>query len=195
MLEVSLYGRCSVKNRIYKFFEQIVPNLIFAEFYAIMTLSKNKGGPHMAKKAPIFQWDEESGTAVCIISDGDNLFIGTAECHEEDQDMKSEKTGSTIALFRATIKYYNHIKKNVLQPQLKQLNQLYYTMNRSKRFNPKSYENIMLQRQIQQREADLEMINELLRSKREDLRIYLTEKEKFYKRIRASRAAAAEQGK
>jgi hypothetical protein len=53
----------------------------------------------------------------------------------------------------------------------------------------------MLRRQIQQREADLEMVNELLRSKREDLRIYLTEKEKFYKRIRASRVAAAEQSK
>ena len=138
----------------------------------------------MAKKAPIFQWDEESGTAVCIISDGDNLFIGTAECHEEDQDMKSEKTGSTIALFRATIKYYNHIKKNILQPQLKQLNQLYYTMNRSKRFNPKSYENVMLQRQIQQREADLEMINHMINQARTDLKTYMSQKEDAWNKIR-----------
>ena len=43
MLVVPLDGRYSVKNRIYKFFEQIVPNLIFAEFYAIIVLSKNKG--------------------------------------------------------------------------------------------------------------------------------------------------------
>ena len=147
-------------------------------------------------RKPEYYWDEETGVAGCILTgSNDKTYTGTAFCAEEDQDMKSEKTGSTIALFRATIKYYNHIKKNVLQPQLKQLNQLYYTMNRSKRFNPKSYESVMLRRQIQQREADLEMVNELLRSKREDLRIYLAEKEKFYKRIRASRVAAAEQSK
>lgn len=141
----------------------------------------------MSKNAPIFEWDQETGQAMAVLFDGKNTFVGTASCCPEDTDMKSEKTGCTIALYRAEIEYYMHIRDNVLQPQLSALQQLYYSMNRSKNFDPKSYENIMLQRQIRQKQFDLETIKELLTTKRETLRTYISEKDKIYKKIRANR--------
>lgn len=141
----------------------------------------------MAKNQPMFEWDQETGSALCVLTDGENTFVGTAHCHEQDLDMCSEKTGCTIALYRAEIEYYKHIKNNILIPQLNALNQLYYSMNRSKYFNPKGYENIMLQRQIRQRKFDLDTITELLTTKKAKLKSYLDEKEKLYQRIRFNR--------
>lgn len=55
-------------------------------------------------KNPKFTWDEESGSCLCIIQDKNKIYYGTATCGPEDQDMKSENTGSFIAMSRATIK-------------------------------------------------------------------------------------------
>ena len=60
-------------------------------------------------------------------------------------------------------------------------------MNRSKHFNPKSYENIMLWRQIRQKENDLATINDMITDQKKQLKEYIDEKEKFYKRVRANR--------
>ena len=83
-------------------------------------------------REPQFNWDPESGVAICALTDGDNIFMGTAACAAEDIDMMSEKTGCQIALWRAEIKYYIHIRDNEVKPALKALKQFYYTMNRSK---------------------------------------------------------------
>ena len=61
-----------------------------------------------------------------------------------DQDMMSEKTGCEIANRRAEIMVLKGYVKNELKPRLRALKQLYYSMNRSKYFNEKSYENKML---------------------------------------------------
>lgn len=136
---------------------------------------------------PIFEWDEEIGSALCILTDGETTFVGIAQCSDEDNDMKSEKTGCTIALLRAEIKYYLHLKNNVFKPQLKALNQLYYSINKSKKFNEKSYENRMLQRQIRQQEYDLYLINEMLKDKKDYLKNYIQSKNEFYLKIRKNR--------
>lgn len=60
-------------------------------------------------------------------------------------------------------------------------------MNQSKHFNAKSYENVMLQRQINMIKTDLDTIKEMIVDEQQKLNEYLTEKEKFYQKIRANR--------
>ena len=101
------------------------------------------------KNEPIFTWDEVFGRASCILSDGDRIYTGFAQCHPDDGDMASEKTGCEIALRRARINALRGYRDE-LKIRLSALNQYYHSMNMSHRFNEKSYENKMLQRQIRQ---------------------------------------------
>ena len=105
-------------------------------------------------------------------------------CHSNDQDMKSEKTGCEIANRRAEIMVLKGYVKNELKPRLRALKQLYYSMNRSKYFNEKSYENKMLQSQIRVIKNELDTTNQIIAELEYDLSRYLDEKDKFYKKIR-----------
>ena len=139
-------------------------------------------------KQPIMKWDAEKRTAYYGLFDADgNLLEGYAYCHEDDLDMMNEKTGLEIARRRAEIKGYKAYKYK-LKNKLQALNQLYYSMKHSKKFNPKSYENRMLQRQIQLINFDLETFKEMIVVEEQNLLTYLKEKEKFYKHIRHNRA-------
>ena len=99
-------------------------------------------------KQPKFIYDAETNESLCILTDNDNIFVGTASLHPDDAEFASEKFGLGVAHLRASIKALQHYRNNELKPKLKALKQLYYSMNKSKKFNEKSYENIMLQRQI-----------------------------------------------
>lgn len=101
--------------------------------------------------------------------------------------MKSKKVGELIATTRAKIKYLAHIKENELKPSLHSLKQLYYSMNKSKYFNPKSYENKMLQRQIKMYELDIIAINDVIKINKNELRNYIENKELLYQKIRKHR--------
>jgi hypothetical protein len=138
------------------------------------------------KYEPIFEWDETTRTAVCILSDGEKLFYGTANCHSDDADMCSEKTGCEIAFRRAKIKYYRYYR-DCLKERKAALHQLYYSINKSKKFNKKSYENRMLQRQIHMIDFDLNTAYELLANEEQDLIEYIKNKDEFYKNIRKNR--------
>ena len=63
-------------------------------------------------------------------------------------------------------------------------------MKHSKHFNPNSYENKMLQRQIRDFNLDLDIFKDILATEEQMLMEYLEEKDKFYKRIRANREKA-----
>lgn len=141
------------------------------------------------KKEPIFSWDEEYGIASCIIEGNNQVFIGTAACHPEDKDMQSEKTGCEIAYRRAVIQALKYYRDSEVKPALAALKQLYYSMNRSKYFNPKSYENRMLQRQIKQKECDLITTKELIADREQSLIHLIDDKDNFYKQIRKNRKA------
>lgn len=139
---------------------------------------------------PTFEWVEELGQTTCIIEDKQgHIFIGTATCHDDDQDMKSRRTGEEIAYRRARIEQMRHIRENV-KLELQALKQLYYSMKHSTRFNPNSYENKMLQRQIRGKTFDLDTIKEMLATERENLKNMLQEKDKFYNQVRAHRSKA-----
>ena len=60
-------------------------------------------------------------------------------------------------------------------------------MQHSSQFNPKSYENKMLQRKIKEKEIDLETFKELLNMEKKELKSFLDYKEKFYQKIRNKR--------
>lgn len=139
---------------------------------------------------PTFEWVEELGQTTCVIEDKQgHIFIGTATCHDDDQDMKSRRTGEEIAYRRARIEQMRYIRENV-KLELQALNQLYYSMKHSMRFNPNSYENKMLQRQIRGKTFDLDTIKEMLATERENLKNMLQEKDKFYNQVRAHRSKA-----
>lgn len=136
---------------------------------------------------PIFEWVEELGQTTCVIEDKQgHIFVGTATCHDDDQDMKSRRTGEEIAYRRARIEQMKYIRDEV-KTELKALNQLYFSMKHSSHFNPKSYENKMLQRQIRGKNFDLDTIKEMLTTERENLKTLIQEKDKFYNQIRAHR--------
>lgn len=139
------------------------------------------------KQQPKFYWDDTTKTATCILVDGNNIFTGIASAHPDDMDMANEKTGYQIALWRAEIKYYTHIRDNELKPALKALKKVLDEMKYSKRFNPKSYENRALLRNFYQVESDLDTIRYLLANTKKKLKQYISEKDKFYQRIRANR--------
>lgn len=141
----------------------------------------------MKKIKPIFHYDKETGCSTCVIETKYGKFSGTACCHPDDMDMASEKVGCEIAYSRAAIDSLKYERDNVIKPSLKALKQLYYSMNRSKRFNPKSYEYKMLKRQIECWEFDLAMINDMIDTERTWIRDYINTKEALYQNIRANR--------
>lgn len=70
---------------------------------------------------PTFEWQEDIKTAICTLTDGEQLFYGMATCAPEDYDMCSEKTGCEIAFKRAKIKYLRYYR-DTLKFQLRALN-------------------------------------------------------------------------
>ena len=137
-------------------------------------------------KKPEFYF--ETGVAECILYNEDgHIFKGMAKCHPEDEDMMSEKVGCEIAQSRATIKALKYQKNCVIKPSIKALKQLYYSMRQSKKFNPKSYENIMLKRQIENWEWDLNLIEDMIDAEKTYLQNYIKDKEQMYQFIRKQR--------
>lgn len=133
------------------------------------------------------RFNYENGITECYIEYDNYIALGIAKCHPDDADMQNENTGCEIALRRATIMLYRHYR-DLLKAQLQALNQLYYSMNKSKRFNPDSYENIMLQRQINIIKTDLDTIKEMIIETQKSLQEYIRLKNDFYIAIRKNRA-------
>lgn len=142
----------------------------------------------MKKLPPEIEWDEEIGIASCVITDTyGRVHVGIAQCHENDFDMKSEKTGIEIAHRRAEIATLKSYVQDELKPRLRALKQLYYSMNRSKYFDEKSYETKMLWSQIRFIKNELTTTQETIAELEEDLMTYIDKKDEFYKKVRRMR--------
>lgn len=135
---------------------------------------------------PYFAFDKESGTATCILYDGNKTYCGGALCHPDDADMMSERTGQEIAYRRAEIAALRGFRDEI-KLELSSLKQLFYSINRSKYYDPKHYEARMLNRQIKMKESDLEIVKNHIKIKSEELRKYINEKDEFYKTVRHNR--------
>ena len=116
----------------------------------------------MEKNCTKIKWDEDMGYAECLIYYKNQVFEGSAVCHKDDMEHKSRTVGESLAQYRATRYYLAWVRDNEVLPQLKALNQLYYSMKHSTQFNPKSYEAKMLFRQIHQKKEDIEGIRQLI---------------------------------
>ena len=139
------------------------------------------------KQEPYIEWDAENKVATCLLYYNNQVFYGSATCHPNDYDMVSEKTGEHIAYLRALIESLKYRRENELKPQLAVLNQLYYSMNRSKYFNPKSYETKMLFRRINATKEDLKQTNLLITKYKLELQDFIEQKDIFYKKLRGIR--------
>lgn len=139
---------------------------------------------------PTYSWNKETLTATVIMTDTNGRqYKGEAHCHPDDADFGNELVGMEIAAQRAIIEVLKSAKRDSLEPALRALKQVYYSMSQSKKFNPESYENIMLWRQIHLIENDLATIKEELAERKKNLKEYLKEKENSYIRIRAMRSS------
>lgn len=135
----------------------------------------------------VYSWNPETFEAGCILYYNNNTFVGYAIAHPDDRDLAGQLTGCTIAEARANIALLQHRRDNEIIPGLKALNQLYYSMKHSKKYNEKSYENKMLYRQIKNLEEDLKLTKDLIKNYKESLKKYIKEKDERFKQIRAYR--------
>lgn len=129
-------------------------------------------------------WDQEAGTAYCIIEYNGQKFGGYASCHPDDIPFLSPLTGGYIAECRADIKYYQHIKNNELYPQIKALKHLLNIIQQNKNYNPKSMEIKKLYKEIELKEKELTDIKEKIQEMKTSLNDYIEAKEKIHNRIR-----------
>ena len=138
------------------------------------------------KNQPIFEWDAEEGIAVCILTDGQHYFTGSAKCHIDDIDMCSQRTGEGIAYQRATIEYLKFYR-DTLKIQHGSLKQFYYSISQSTKFNSESYEVKMLRKHMERLEFDLQYAREAILEARIALKEFIEQKEQFYQKIRSNR--------
>lgn len=147
-------------------------------------------------KSEMAYWDENTGIAKYVITTKDGTtIVGTAKCSPEDQDMKNEKTGCTIAEQRAKIAFLRHIRDTELKPELKGLKRFWNTMNHSKYYDANSYPIQRLLRTISQYERDIKDINLEIFAMKAELKTYLEFKGVFYKKIRKLRGKSTNQAK
>lgn len=135
------------------------------------------------------KWDAEQGLATCILyyttSTGVPLAgVGLAECHPEDRDFISERTGSIIAEYRAEIDLLKKINNFEIKPSIAALKHVYCTMLHSKQYNPNSYEAKRLKKELAHLLDELEENKQSITSIQTTLNTYISEKDKLYKRIR-----------
>ena len=143
------------------------------------------------KNTPYIEWDDENKAATCVLYYKNKVFYGMATCHPDDMDFANEYTGEHIAYLRAMIEALNWERDCEIKPALAALKQVYYSMNCSKKYNPKSYEAKMLYHQIQIKQDDLEQAKLLINKYKLELHDYIIKKDIFYKQLRALRARQA----
>lgn len=130
-----------------------------------------------------FEWKPETGESICILTHKGKRFVGWAQCHDQDKDFMSERTGCFIAEMRANIKYLQY-KKNNLTHEIKTLERIAGIINNNPKCQGKSYEKILLQSEIRSKNNILSVIKEELNNEQEYLKYYIDNKDKLYNRIR-----------
>ena len=137
------------------------------------------------KQEPKFKYDQEAGVTICQYEDKyGRMFLGTAMCAPEDEDVKSEFTGYSIAEFRAKIDYAKTLKIDKLM-RYEALRDLYYSMQHSSHYNPKSYEARRIKKHYMQALGELKEAKATYRELQAGLRNYIKAKEKIANKYRS----------
>ena len=141
------------------------------------------------KRKPVYDWDPETKTATCFLFDKNEVFVGIAQCHPDDEEFMSEKTGLIIAETRAQLDALRHLKNHVLKPELAALEHFYYTINKSKHYNKKSYEAKMLWRQMKIKKGEIAETQNAIIEIKKNLKQFIDDKDNFYKSVKKNREA------
>ena len=123
-------------------------------------------------------WYEETGVSSTVFyyPRKDNAPIvgcGIAECHPDDKEFMSERTGGAISEYRAMIDLCKKIIQDELKPGLAALKHLKGTMAISKNYNPNSYEAKRLDKEIKNIQKEIEDTKEMIQITSIDLTNYI----------------------
>lgn len=125
------------------------------------------------------------GSSCCIIRYKGFEFVGEAQCHPDDMDFESERTGLCIAEARATIKLMKFKRDYEIKPALRAIQHLHTNMQTSTQYNKKSYEAKMVYSQLKTLQKELDAINSDINEEKKYLKEYIDKKDTFHNRLRA----------
>ena len=131
-----------------------------------------------------YDFRTEGNTSYCDLTYNNLTFTGIAQCHPDDEDMMSERTGYFIAETRANIQKLRWCRDYEIMPMLKHYRHFYDCLSHSSKFNSDSYETKMIIKELKKLEYELKTIRADIQSEREYLKEYIAMKEKMAKRIR-----------
>lgn len=132
-------------------------------------------------------WNNETGKTVAKIYLNDGGVIeGRSYLHPEDKDLGGELVGATIASSRACLAA---IKKEIAEhkARLTGIEHCLSILNQSNKTNINSYEYKTINRQALIEADYILQLRTRKKNIEEDLSIYIQEKDKYYKKIRANR--------
>lgn len=136
-----------------------------------------------------FTYEKDAHNYYCYLKTGDRIYTGVATCSPEDYDFENENVGYFIAEQRAAIQYLK-MEREKTNAQLAALMELrnVYIQNPFIAENDKSL--IILRKRVKIKMEELQLIRDTIASYKDDLSLYLAEKDKMYNFIRKKEGAA-----
>ena len=128
-----------------------------------------------------------AGETVCQMYYDGHWFIGRAKCLPEDEDMWSERTGSTLAEIKANIKRLRYMRAQVRE-KMKPLTLFESRLKCCKGYNHDSIEARRLRKEIWLYKQEIQEITNAIEDEETYLKKYIAEKDNLYYRIRAKRS-------
>lgn len=135
---------------------------------------------------PKFSFYDNVSRCELLDPDTHEIVVGEAYCMPEDADMMSEKTGADIALYKATAKLFRNKRKR-LKKEKKVLEDLLKVYVRRPGYDETDPYVRILKKKIYSYRSDIALISNCETACHEDLRKYISEKDKFYQQIRNHR--------
>lgn len=134
-------------------------------------------------------WDAETGVAICTLTYQGAKFIGKAQCHAQDRDFCSEKTGLSIAEKRAMLKLCKKLK-NDTRIRYETLERLYKILSNNGKIDPDSYEVNIVYHEMLNFKTEYILYKEAIKSLYQELNEFISNKATIYSILRKNRAKA-----
>lgn len=138
-------------------------------------------------KHTTFTYDAETHTTTCTIRSGNKIYTGTSQCHQDDYDFESQKTGEVLAHFRAVYSECLSDREEI-NAQIKILNHVYDAMMRNPKVDKTSPECSLVRKQIKLLKREKEYINDTMQHIKAELKYLIKAKDELYTRVRQRRA-------
>ena len=128
-----------------------------------------------------------SGETTCQMYYDKHWFVGRAKCLPEDEDMWSERTGSTLAEIKANIKRLRYMRARTRE-EMKPLTLFESRLKCCKGYNHESVEARRLRKEIWLYKDKIQEITNAINDEEAYLKRYIAEKDNLYVKIRAKRS-------